>query len=769
MGSIIRATYRPGDLLRENVRIFDENDVDVTPLPLVFNGFDDEEDEEEDAIVDLTFQDTEQVVRTTTESYIAALPEDRTPTPSSGAGASAAGSGHRTEGSSQGGGEDGGEEDAEEGDIDDTASTPPPRIPTPILQALQAIRHYKPAPEPRTTYFLAETPTFWLFELPSKCLPWNGPDAGDEAAQSRREDGHYFWLTYAEGRLRHRHDAEAQTPVTLTKKQRTQTLAVHSSTVQLFATEWDLYDTFRKVNIASRLAGRGPARSNAIVPKGEATTAHSARSIGVSTTTAADDAARARNGWARLAAATAREAASRTTIIRIGEQPVSPRRRLLRSSQDLLESREFRLAATICERLLASNSYRRRQEIFIGHPRLLTRQKPSEFRYTVTRLFELYNQDTQGLPVTGVAWNGKDNTILAAGYGCYLLSDSSRTGLVCCWSIKNPFQPERIYRLDSAVTALNFSSERPNLLAVGVQSGLVYIVDVSLYASDPRAVRQLRSDKAPMAYAPLWDVQWFTYTDFVASTEEVLTVGDDGWVCKWNLDRDWESYPLCRVQYYPEREDLLRRADPAACEVRVLSALCVTLLPGTRYLVATKDGVVAECHVHQRASRPTLTTAHAGPIYAIRRSPFCGNLYLTAGADWTACLWLRGWDEPLVKLNSPQNAAVEAAAWSPSHATLIATVSGRELQVWDVGRRAASARPVAVVPNERSVRYTRVDWARDGLSLLSGDRAGHVWVHHLGELPHRPRLAREALVAALSPLVPPHRRPLLREKLLSDD
>lgn len=68
-----------------------------------------------------------------------------------------------------------------------------------------------------------------------------------------------------------------------------------------------------------------------------------------------------RGGWARLAAATAREAANRTTLIRIGEQPASPRKRLLESSQDLLGSTEFRLAATICERLLASNSYRRRQ------------------------------------------------------------------------------------------------------------------------------------------------------------------------------------------------------------------------------------------------------------------------------------------------------------------------------------------------------------------------------------------------------------------------
>lgn len=117
-----------------------------------------------------------------------------------------------------------------------------------VPQALQAIRHYKPPPEPRTTYFLQETHTFWLLSIPSKCLPRSGPDADDEAARCRRADGHYFWLTYAEGRLRHRHDAEGQTPVTLTKKRRTQTVALHRSNVRLFATEWDLYDTFRKAS-----------------------------------------------------------------------------------------------------------------------------------------------------------------------------------------------------------------------------------------------------------------------------------------------------------------------------------------------------------------------------------------------------------------------------------------------------------------------------------------------------------------------------------------
>lgn len=46
---------------RENIRIFDENDVDVTPLPLTFTGFEDDGKEEAEAAIVDTFQDIEQV------------------------------------------------------------------------------------------------------------------------------------------------------------------------------------------------------------------------------------------------------------------------------------------------------------------------------------------------------------------------------------------------------------------------------------------------------------------------------------------------------------------------------------------------------------------------------------------------------------------------------------------------------------------------------------------------------------------------------------
>lgn len=69
--------------------------------------------------------------------------------------------------------------------------------------------------------------------------------------------------------------------------------------------------------------------------------------------------------------------------------------------------------------------------------------------------------------------------ILAVGYGQFLMSKEKKCGLVCCWSVKNPTQPERTYIFDSSVTALTFSSTNPDLLLVGLYSGDIVVRDVS--------------------------------------------------------------------------------------------------------------------------------------------------------------------------------------------------------------------------------------------------------------------------------------------------
>ena len=51
------------------------------------------------------------------------------------------------------------------------------------------------------------------------------------------------------------------------------------------------------------------------------------------------------------------------------------------------------------------------------------------------------------------------------GYG-ELSFGEQKGGMACCWSLKNPKYPERIFTNASGITAMDFSEMHPNLLAV---------------------------------------------------------------------------------------------------------------------------------------------------------------------------------------------------------------------------------------------------------------------------------------------------------------
>ena len=84
---------------------------------------------------------------------------------------------------------------------------------------------------------------------------------------------------------------------------------------------------------------------------------------------------------------------------------------------------------------------------------------------------------TKDRNVSCVSWNRKNADILAVGYGKFEFNDE-QSGLVCCWSLKNPEFPERHYRLEAGVTSVAFSQKHANLLAVGLFNGEIHIFDV---------------------------------------------------------------------------------------------------------------------------------------------------------------------------------------------------------------------------------------------------------------------------------------------------
>ena len=52
------------------------------------------------------------------------------------------------------------------------------------------------------------------------------------------------------------------------------------------------------------------------------------------------------------------------------------------------------------------------------------------------------------------------------------------SGLICCWSLKNPSYPEYTFTTESGVMSLDFHPQHGSLLAVGLYDGTVMIFDI---------------------------------------------------------------------------------------------------------------------------------------------------------------------------------------------------------------------------------------------------------------------------------------------------
>ena len=79
--------------------------------------------------------------------------------------------------------------------------------------------------------------------------------------------------------------------------------------------------------------------------------------------------------------------------------------------------------------------------------------------------------------VTALCWSPRYPDLFAVGYGSFdFLHPAS--GLVACYSLKNPSHPEYSFATSAGFMFLDFHPDHPNLLAVGCYDGGLCIFDV---------------------------------------------------------------------------------------------------------------------------------------------------------------------------------------------------------------------------------------------------------------------------------------------------
>lgn len=138
------------------------------------------------------------------------------------------------------------------------------------------------------------------------------------------------------------------------------------------------------------------------------------------------------------------------------------------------------------ERFLNQNTYQPRQARYRGlKPLLIPNLNESALQksanqydgLSLEKLWTYSSSLSKDRNVSCMCWNKKNQDILAAGYGKFEYNEE-QSGLVCCWSLKNPEFPERYFKTEAGVTALAFSQKHANLLAVGLFNGNILVFDV---------------------------------------------------------------------------------------------------------------------------------------------------------------------------------------------------------------------------------------------------------------------------------------------------
>jgi len=316
-----------------------------------------------------------------------------------------------------------------------------------------------------------------------------------------------------------------------------------------------------------------------------------------------------------------------------------------------------------------------------------------------------------------MCWNRKNPDILAAGYGEYGIPHPDRkySGLVCCWSLKNPLAPERTIQIESeaGVSALSFSNHHPSLLAVGNTDGTLALYDVRKHGNTPALKTTVSTGQHT---GTIWEVKWVERGK--GRGENLISISADGRVLEWSIKKGLErtAPDLMKLKRMPSKTNDPPAAHPSrpgmagksgagasttreALLSRQSGGMCFDMNPKEliTYVVGTEDGTLHKCSKSQSENYLLDFKPHEEPVYRIRWSPFCSQYFLTCSADWTSRLYHVDRVDPVITLDSNRQEAVHDVAWSYTNSTIFAAATSQgRVDIWDIADPMAPRQSLAL-------------------------------------------------------------------------
>ncbi|KAK1887985.1 WD repeat-containing protein 78 [Dissostichus eleginoides] len=386
------------------------------------------------------------------------------------------------------------------------------------------------------------------------------------------------------------------------------------------------------------------------------------------------------------------------------------------NSQLILLSETFEKSLLVMERIVLTNVFQPRLAAYRQLPILEdpdSTVKPgieeqseggegSSSSPTLERLWAFSCELTRGHNITCMAWNKDNQDILAVGYGdCD--PEAQTPGLICCWSLKNPTWPERVFQCKCCVTSLDFSANNPGQLAVGMLDGTL-----ALYNVQRRNITCITdsSECHKKHLHPVWQVSW-TKQEMALSGEDrveaLVAVSADGRVTKWLLS----SNGL----------DCIDLMNHDSWFLRGLPSHRLQHLPGRHIGVPHPQNVL---HTY---------TKHFCPVNHVEWSPFSPDVFLSCSSDWTIQLWKQDCSNPVMSFKSTQR-TVSTVRWSPNSSTVFAAINGEMVEIWDLNLNIM----LPTVVHRAAAAVTSLLFASGTDCVLVGDTEGEVTVYQLKNL-----------------------------------
>ncbi|CAL1536674.1 unnamed protein product [Lymnaea stagnalis] len=428
---------------------------------------------------------------------------------------------------------------------------------------------------------------------------------------------------------------------------------------------------------------------------------------------------------------------------------------------ELMQSEKFNNHLFLLERVINLNTYQIKQALYRGYKTVSESHSTlaslaQDMGPNLDRLWSYACILTRGKNVSCMAWNKSNPDLIAIGYGQYEFT-AQKPGLVCCWCLKNPEYPERVFSSKEGVTSLDFSTANPNLLAVGFYDGGIAVYNVRKSVDEPVLDNFTASGKH---LAPVWQLKWVEKERGSGedSTEVLISISTDGRVTQWSIRKGFESYDVMKLKKMPTRmAGRSREKKGEAFISRFAGGLCFDfhLLDSNIYLAGTEEGYIHKCSCSHNEQYLESYQGHTAPVYAIQWSPFVTELFLTCSADWTIKLWHQ--DKPKHILSFHSNTkAVNDICWSPWSSTVFASVNEAAVEVWDLAQSTLD--PVYSIAPPSGAKQTTVSFSKNSQCLLVGDSEGQVTVYQLKCMPMPPdnqeKALREVIKSSLASQLP---------------